>query len=334
MRIKDVSEKTGLSRRAIRLYIDEKLISPASGCNGYYDFSDEDVKTLSTIKNLRDIGITIDNIRVVLKDPKCAIYILMAHKQKLRMELELKKQQYSFSDQLLNELLSKPFTKFRGMIDSFDFSINRPDPNRPIDNADAELLLSGFLSIFPLDSDWDEFRLFLFERLKKAYMNDQSDDLKIQRNVLYASESSVEQVEECNAYYRTAYSRIASLTDSTLPAFVDEMFEHVREHLTTPLWVKYWNKAYTSMTRPSFSLYNKNVVKIMCQFSPMFAAYYENYLAVCQSFIEKLESEDGRELRDLIYEKLGSSFYVYDYNNIIRLFFFGDSPGELSAITP
>ena len=47
MRIKEVIEKTGLSRRTIQFYISQKLIMPKEDpVNGYHDFSNEDVRNL------------------------------------------------------------------------------------------------------------------------------------------------------------------------------------------------------------------------------------------------------------------------------------------------
>ena len=50
MRIKEVIQKTGLSRRTIQFYISQKLITPKEDpVNGYHDFSDEDVRNLIII---------------------------------------------------------------------------------------------------------------------------------------------------------------------------------------------------------------------------------------------------------------------------------------------
>ena len=54
MRIKEVIEKTGLSRRTIQFYISQKLIMPREDpVNGYHDFSEEDVRNLIIISRLR-----------------------------------------------------------------------------------------------------------------------------------------------------------------------------------------------------------------------------------------------------------------------------------------
>ena len=54
MRIQEVMGKTGLSRRTIHYYIDQKLIiPPVNEGNGYHDFTGEDVQKLFIIRKLR-----------------------------------------------------------------------------------------------------------------------------------------------------------------------------------------------------------------------------------------------------------------------------------------
>ena len=60
MRIKEVIEKTGLSRRTIQFYISQKLIMPKEDpVNGYHDFSNEDVRNLIIISRLRRLDFPV-----------------------------------------------------------------------------------------------------------------------------------------------------------------------------------------------------------------------------------------------------------------------------------
>ena len=72
MKIKTVSEITGLTSRAIRVYIDEQLIAPKFTENYLgrraFDFSEQDVAALQSIATLRKYGFSIDEIRNILLD--------------------------------------------------------------------------------------------------------------------------------------------------------------------------------------------------------------------------------------------------------------------------
>ena len=58
MKINQVEELTGITKKNIRFYEEQKLISPQRNPgNGYREYSMEDVKQLSRIKLLRKLGI-------------------------------------------------------------------------------------------------------------------------------------------------------------------------------------------------------------------------------------------------------------------------------------
>ena len=64
MKINQVEELTGITKKNIRFYEEQKLISPQRNpANGYREYSMEDVKQLSRIKLLRKLGISIESIR-------------------------------------------------------------------------------------------------------------------------------------------------------------------------------------------------------------------------------------------------------------------------------
>ena len=60
MTIKDLEERTGLSRANIRFYEKEGLLSPLRRENGYREYTEEDVQTLQRIKLLRSLQFSIE----------------------------------------------------------------------------------------------------------------------------------------------------------------------------------------------------------------------------------------------------------------------------------
>ena len=67
MTIKDVEERTGLSRSNIRFYEKEKLIEPSRNeSNGYRNYSENDVENIKKIAYLRTLGISIEDIRSII----------------------------------------------------------------------------------------------------------------------------------------------------------------------------------------------------------------------------------------------------------------------------
>lgn len=67
MTIKELENRTGMTRANIRFYEGEGLLSPKRLENGYRDYSKEDVRTLEKIKLLRQLQMDLDTIRLVQK---------------------------------------------------------------------------------------------------------------------------------------------------------------------------------------------------------------------------------------------------------------------------
>lgn len=65
MTIRDVEERTGLTRANIRYYEQEGLLHPKREANGYRDYGEEDMNTLGRIRLLRQLGVSIEQLRAL-----------------------------------------------------------------------------------------------------------------------------------------------------------------------------------------------------------------------------------------------------------------------------
>lgn len=63
MKINQVEQAIGITKKNIRFYEQEGLLKPTRVANGYRDYSPEDLKTLRQIKLLRKLDIPIEEIR-------------------------------------------------------------------------------------------------------------------------------------------------------------------------------------------------------------------------------------------------------------------------------
>ena len=67
MKINEIESLVGITKKNIRFYEEQKLLSPRRNSeNGYRDYSAEDVKILQQIKLLRKLGVPIEEIRQML----------------------------------------------------------------------------------------------------------------------------------------------------------------------------------------------------------------------------------------------------------------------------
>lgn len=113
MTISEAIKETGLTKRAIRFYEEEGLISPAVNPeNGYRNFSSEDIDRLIKISLLRQLGLSIDNIKELINSPGSIIGILTSHLVKIDKNIKALEK----SKVLINEIISDNSIK-----DSNDF---------------------------------------------------------------------------------------------------------------------------------------------------------------------------------------------------------------------
>ncbi|MBR0421506.1 MAG: MerR family transcriptional regulator [Clostridia bacterium] len=67
MKIQQVEELVSISKKNIRFYEEQGLLSPGRAENGYREYGREDARRLQQIKLLRKLAVPIEDIRAVLK---------------------------------------------------------------------------------------------------------------------------------------------------------------------------------------------------------------------------------------------------------------------------
>ena len=97
MQLKDVIKQVDLTKRAIKYYEEEGLISITKDENGYRNYTEEDIKILKEISVYRKLGISIKSIKILLesKDNHLLEEIYKEKSNKLeenKKELDLLKQ--------------------------------------------------------------------------------------------------------------------------------------------------------------------------------------------------------------------------------------------------
>ena len=88
MTIKQVEEILGINRETIRYYIQEGLVSPRQNENGYRFYSEDDVQQLKRIMILRQLEVSISDIRDILQGNREFIPVL--EKSKVILEKKVR----------------------------------------------------------------------------------------------------------------------------------------------------------------------------------------------------------------------------------------------------
>ena len=103
MKIQEVCEKTGLTKRTIRFYEEKGLIAPKTeDKNGkaFREYDDNDVKRLNAIADLRKLEFSVDEINEMIDTPASIGRLVKDRKAALAKELSSKKEILSVLEQL------------------------------------------------------------------------------------------------------------------------------------------------------------------------------------------------------------------------------------------
>lgn len=91
MLINEIAKQCGVTKKAVRYYVEQGLIVPKIMENGYADFSENDAQLLKQIVLYRRLGLSIGDIKRTIKTPEEISRIL--HQKTLELEQEKAKQE-------------------------------------------------------------------------------------------------------------------------------------------------------------------------------------------------------------------------------------------------
>lgn len=91
MLINEIAKKCKITKKAVQYYTQQGLIVPAVMENGYHNFSEQDVEILKQVVLYRKLGLSISEIKGVLRNHKELTSIL--HQRTLELEQEKLKQE-------------------------------------------------------------------------------------------------------------------------------------------------------------------------------------------------------------------------------------------------
>lgn len=134
MKISEVVKETALTKKAIRYYEGEGLITPnLDNKNNYRDYSLEEVNLLKEIAFFRKIDLSVEEIKTIIKDKCKRKTVLESHVLKLQQEVERLENSKTITRLVINNLK-----------DSETYNINIDKYNKLIDISEKQK--SGFIN--------------------------------------------------------------------------------------------------------------------------------------------------------------------------------------------
>lgn len=303
MRIAQVSECTGIHRKTIHHYIQLGLVRPATEQeNGYYDFSQEDLRRLQTIQRLRLLDCPLSLIRDLLDHPRLSRFLLDRMIQQKKRQIETGQWQIQQLEQLVRQ----------APLDNMDQSDrlwaelpeHLPPPRQSLTRQEASFLVSYFWGTFLQGLEMNEYRRYLWERLVDRLLEMHQPPLLALRGFLETVPPQKLEIMfvENDRHVR----RIVELDSASIPAQVEQMARQLEEKLENSAFVRDWRENYEHFVQPAAELYSDlEALRLMGQFTGRFERYGKNLWQCCHQMYAYLNTPQGQTLREKIHRTLG-----------------------------
>lgn len=284
MRINEAAKRCSITKKAVQYYVEQGFVNPRVLENGYRDFSEQDVALLRQIVLYRKLGLSICEIKCVLKNQSEISVIL--HQRVLDAERE------KLNRDFLKRILSGE------TIDSLEQEINQTGSNAILTKRLVELfpgyygkLLSLNFARYLTGKIETEEQMAAFDRIIEFF--DMVPDIELPDDLQeyvdtymeeYSSEDGTEQLE-----------RIMKEKDRAIQN-VDEFVKNNKEMLDEYIRLKR-SEEYKKLPAVRLMEYMKQVcstngyydvfIPAMRKLSPLYDSYYQQLLKANSEFIER-----------------------------------------------
>lgn len=324
MNIREAMDFSKLTKKAIYFYINEKLVSPTRDeTNGYYNFSENDLKTLKSIRILRELNVPIETISRMLKTPNLSPYYLHNHldneKKKLADLLHSTQKVQALVDnmspkidrQSLHEVLSSSENL---EIDSEWQRLSLALPEREADIV-AILVWRFFMEVPP-----NEYRNYLWGRIIEETDRQMKGPLSMLKWYMRLLNPSDIEVETAISYKRA--TAIAEAQKDKLDAFVDEIIEVCHKLVNEPKLQSYWKLEYESIIMPLLEFTSGRTGKLMAEYNPKYVTYFSNIQDCCVMARQRLLKGDDKKLYEQLLIELNGKFDPFYKNGAMLGFLY------------
>lgn len=324
MKLKEICDKTGISKRNIHYYIKENLLCPRQDRgNGYYEFSEEDRRRLEMVRLLRNAGFSISQIRSILNKPSTAGYYLNLRLKQLKSEIEHANATIEALSYIQEHLpLHIRYQKLEVLVK--EAGIPMPPPPGEMYGQDYEsydndlvnrYLWESFLPEIPM-TDYQEYLWSKVIRFSNGHL---THDYQLLSQTLHRFSS--EQIDQAFAGNKEIHNEVIDLSPDDYGWYAEKMIDRIRCFLNSPNQILEWKSRYLSFTAPQTRLYDSEIALTMEELSSSFRAYRKNINATCKLSYDWLCSDNGAYMRERMNEALGT---LYDIDHC--------SHGELQAM--
>ena len=297
MKLKELCERTGITKRNVHYYIKEGLLVPRKELgNGYYEFSQEDCDRLLMIRSLRNAGFSILQIRSVLKKPSTSGYYINLRLKELKSEIEQANSTIRALSYIQERLpLHIRYQKLQELvreagIPSSDLGDSIAQDFETYDND----LINRFLwENFLPDAPMTDYQEYLWSKVVRFSNRSYSRDYQLLSQSLHRF--SPEQIDQVFAGNREIYNEVIFLSSEDYEDYARQMIAYMKIMLgETPYLLRSREEFdYT----PEEEIINDEVHERLMGFIDELPSLYKDVMI--KYMIEELEYEEIAKELDL-----------------------------------
>lgn len=326
MKLQNILELTKLTKKSIYFYIKEGLINPTKNLeNGYYEFSQEDLKKLQVIISLRNIGMSIQDIKELFLYPTLTNFFIHRQINNLKKSLYDDINQLQASYQLIEDIpanatpknLEIPLNVLEKQRIYKDLFLERYFPN--VDSRMIAILLCAPFT----DIESSEYHNFLWDKISNELELQLENNLSCVKKLIYLL--TPEQIERiCIDQYKFS-KKIADINKEESYICEEELYNNCVELANDIELQKYWKVVYKPILMPTLHFFINRGIKLLGEYNPIFKRYSENMNRIADGVYKRLKNEDEvlNKLKLALDNKL--DIEIFNHSQLISIYTFRDS---------
>lgn len=326
MKLQKVLELTKLSKKAVYFYIKEELIEPTKNIdNGYYEFSEEDLRKLQIIISLRNIGMSIQDIKDLFIYPTLTNFFIHRQINNLKKSLYDNIRQLQASYQLIEDIpanatpknLEIPLHILEKQRISNDLVLEKYFPN--IDSRMISILLCAPFT----DIESSEYHNFLLDKISNELKLQLENNLSYLKKLIYLL--APEQIDRiCIEQYKFS-KKIANIKDEEINVYEEELYADCVDLSNNVELQNYWKLVYNPILMPTLNFFINKGMRLLEEYNPVFKRYSDNMKKIAERVYIRLK--ENEELLNKLNATLDNKLdiEIFNHSQLVCIYTFRDS---------
>lgn len=326
MRLQKILELTKLSKKAVYFYIKEELINPSKSLdNGYYDFSEEDLKKLKVITNLRKTGMSIQDIKELFLYPKLTNFFVHRQINNLKKSMCEQINQLQVAYYMIDKIPTN------ATVENLEFPLETLCKQKFNDesvldkyypNIDSRMVAILIWAAFT-DIETSEYHNFLWDKISSELSVQLNHKLIYLKKLIYSL--SPEQIHTTSVYSFRVNGEISEANESDLSDYEEVLYNNCIEVINDVRLQEYWKLVYDPIIRPTLTFFSSQANNLLKEYNPRYTGYSKNMRIIASRVLKRLKEDS--ELFNTFIAALDNKFDPENFNHaeLLCLYTFKES---------